>query len=134
MYKYYSRLGFLLIKHNGEGNKIYKEIFNNIPHFTKNRLRVNCLQDIFLCTRINYSLTNKSSFLLLLIMWYLCIPAKTKICNWFYYWWHDIQIWSVYKEKMDEIYLTETTITEWPQLVNDLWDERDKPYSGYFYF
>ena len=31
------------IKHNEEGKDIHNEIFNNIPHFTKTRIRVNCL-------------------------------------------------------------------------------------------
>ena len=47
MYKYYSRFGFLPIKHNEKGKYIHNEIFNNIPHFIKNRLHVDCLQDGF---------------------------------------------------------------------------------------
>ena len=44
MYTYCSYLGFIPIKHNHEGRDIHNEIFNNIPHFIKNLLRINCLQ------------------------------------------------------------------------------------------
>ena len=47
IYKYYSCLVFFLIKHNEEVKDIYNEIFNNIPHFIKNHLPVDCLQDVF---------------------------------------------------------------------------------------
>ena len=47
MYKYYSRLGFSLIKQNKEEKYIQSEIFNNITHFIKNRLHVNFIQDVF---------------------------------------------------------------------------------------
>ena len=47
MYRYYSHLGFLPIKHNEEGKYINSKIFNNIPYFIKNLIRVNCLQDGF---------------------------------------------------------------------------------------
>ena len=50
MYEYFLRIGFLVIKHNEEGkyihNEIHNEIFNNIPHFIKNCLHVNCLQEL----------------------------------------------------------------------------------------
>ena len=39
---------FSPIKHNEEVKDIYNRIFNNIPHFIKNRLHVDCLQDGFL--------------------------------------------------------------------------------------
>ena len=54
MYKYYSILWFLPIKYNVEVKYINNEIFNNIPHFVKNHLCVNFLQDGLLCTIINY--------------------------------------------------------------------------------
>ena len=54
MYKYYSHIGFLLIKHDEEGNDIDKELFNSIPHFTKNSLHVNCIHDFFKCTMLMY--------------------------------------------------------------------------------
>ena len=44
MNKYYSHLGFSPIKHNEEGKDIHNEIFNNIPHFIKNRMHVDFLQ------------------------------------------------------------------------------------------
>ena len=44
MYKHYSFLGFYPIKHNEEGKYTHNEIFNNIPHFIKKRLHINCLQ------------------------------------------------------------------------------------------
>ena len=44
MYKYYSHLGFFPIKHNWEGKYIYNKVFNNIPHFIKNCLRIDSLQ------------------------------------------------------------------------------------------
>ena len=47
MYKYYSHLGFFPIKHNEEGKDVHNEIFNNIPHFIKNRLHVDFLQYCF---------------------------------------------------------------------------------------
>ena len=47
MYKYHSRLEFLPIKHNEEVKYIHNEIFNNMPHFIKNFLCVDCLQDGF---------------------------------------------------------------------------------------
>ena len=47
MYKYYSHLGFSPIKHDWEGKDVHNEIFNNIPHFIKNRLRVYFIQDSF---------------------------------------------------------------------------------------
>ena len=47
MYKYYSHLGFLLIKQNEEGNYIHKELFNNITHFIKKFPHVNCIHDDF---------------------------------------------------------------------------------------
>ena len=47
MYKYHSSLGFLPIKNNEEGKCIHNEIFKNIPHFIKNCLCVNFLQDGF---------------------------------------------------------------------------------------
>ena len=47
MYKYYYSLGFSPIKHNKEGKDIHNEIFNNILHFIKNRLHVDCIQDSF---------------------------------------------------------------------------------------
>ena len=45
MYKYYSSLGFYPIKHNDEGKDIHNEMFNNIQHFIKNPLHVDCIQD-----------------------------------------------------------------------------------------
>ena len=45
MYKYYSCIGFFPIKNNEEVKDVHNEIFNNIPHFVKNRLHVDCLQD-----------------------------------------------------------------------------------------
>ena len=51
MDKCYSGLGFHPIKHN-EKEKNHNEIFNNVPHFIKNDLHVNFLQDSFLCTMI----------------------------------------------------------------------------------
>ena len=48
MYKYYSRLGLISIRKNEEGEDINNEIFNNIPHFIKNILHVNCLQNGFI--------------------------------------------------------------------------------------
>ena len=47
VYKYYSYLGFLPIKHSESGKYIHIEIFNKIPHFTKNRLHIDCLQYCF---------------------------------------------------------------------------------------
>ena len=47
MYRYYSLLGFLQIKHNEEGKYIHNEISNNIPHFIKKSLHVDCIQDGF---------------------------------------------------------------------------------------
>ena len=47
MYKYYSRIVFNPIKHNEERKYIHNKIFKNIPHFIKNRLHVDCLQDGF---------------------------------------------------------------------------------------
>ena len=44
MYKYYSHLEFLLIKHNKGEIYIHNEIFNNINHFIKNCLHVDYLQ------------------------------------------------------------------------------------------
>ena len=44
MYKYYSRLGFIPIKHNEEVKEVHNEIFINIPHFIKICLCVNYLQ------------------------------------------------------------------------------------------
>ena len=43
MYKYYFRLGFFTIKKKRK-EKIHNEIINNIPQFTRNRLRVHCIQ------------------------------------------------------------------------------------------
>ena len=45
MYKYYYHLGFFTIKNDEEIKYIHNKIFNNIPHFIKNRLRVDFLQD-----------------------------------------------------------------------------------------
>ena len=42
MYSYYSRLWILPIK-NEEINDTHKEVFNNIPHFIKYIIHVNCL-------------------------------------------------------------------------------------------
>ena len=50
MYNYYYLLGFYPIKHNEEEKDINNEIFNHMPHFTKTRLCVDCLQDVFKCT------------------------------------------------------------------------------------
>ena len=47
IYKYYSRLGFIPIKHNEEGGNIHNEIFNILPHFIQNCPRVNFLHDGF---------------------------------------------------------------------------------------
>ena len=47
MYKYYSCLGFLPLKHDEEGKYIHKEEFNNLPHLIKNSLHVNCMHDGF---------------------------------------------------------------------------------------
>ena len=47
MYTYYSCLGFFPSKQNEEGKYIQNKIFNNIPHFIKNRFRVKCLKDGF---------------------------------------------------------------------------------------
>ena len=46
VYKYYYFIGLLPMKYNDKGN-IYNEIFNNIPHFVKNSLHANFLQDVF---------------------------------------------------------------------------------------
>ena len=43
MHKYYSCIGFSAIKHNEDGKDIHNEIFNNIRHFIKNRLHVDCI-------------------------------------------------------------------------------------------
>ena len=47
IYKYYSHLGFLSINTQQGRENIHHEIFNNIPHFIKNRLHVNFIQDGF---------------------------------------------------------------------------------------
>ena len=47
MHKYYSHLGFFPLKHNEERKYIHNEIFNNIPHFIKNRLHFDFIQDDF---------------------------------------------------------------------------------------
>ena len=47
MYKYSSRLGFLPINKNEEGKNIHNEKINNITHFIKKRLHVNCIKDGF---------------------------------------------------------------------------------------
>ena len=47
IYKYNSCLGFIAIKNNEEVKDMHNEIFNNIPHFIKTFIRVNCLQDGF---------------------------------------------------------------------------------------
>ena len=44
IYKYYYRIGVSSIIINKEGEYIHNKIFNNIPHFTKERLRVGFLQ------------------------------------------------------------------------------------------
>ena len=44
MNKYYSHLGFSPIKHNEEEKYIHNQIFNNIPHFIKNRMHVDFIQ------------------------------------------------------------------------------------------
>ena len=47
MYKYYSRLGFSTRKHNENVKDIHNEIFNNVPHFIKNRVCADCIQEVF---------------------------------------------------------------------------------------
>ena len=47
MYKYYSHIGFSLIKHNKEGKDIHNEIFNNIPYFIQKCPQVDFIQDGF---------------------------------------------------------------------------------------
>ena len=47
IYKHYSRLGDFPIKQNEEVKDIHNEIFNNILHFIKNCLHVDCLLDGF---------------------------------------------------------------------------------------
>ena len=47
MYKYYYFLGFPTIKHNEEGNDIYKEVFQNILHLKNIYIRVNFRHDGF---------------------------------------------------------------------------------------
>ena len=59
MYKYYFRLRFIPIIHNKEGKYIHNKIFNNIPHFIKTRLCVNCLQD-------NFRMYNDKVFILII--------------------------------------------------------------------
>ena len=51
MYKYYSCLGFSPIKLKKEVEDIHNEVFNNIPHFIKNNLHVDCHQDDFFMYR-----------------------------------------------------------------------------------
>ena len=53
MYKHCSHLGFFPIKNNEEGKYIQNEIFNNIPHFIKKRLRVDCIQYGFVMYKNN---------------------------------------------------------------------------------
>ena len=47
MYKYYPHLGGVLIKQNEEVKDMHNEIFNDIPNFIKNCLRVNFLHGVF---------------------------------------------------------------------------------------
>ena len=54
MYKYYSFLVFILVKHNEKVKYILKEAFNNLQHFIKNIIHVNCIRIGFV--RCNYTL------------------------------------------------------------------------------
>ena len=54
MYKHYSCLGFSPIKNKEEWKYIHNKIFNNIPHFIKNRFHIDCIQDGFICKKIKY--------------------------------------------------------------------------------
>ena len=47
MYTYYYHIVFSSIKQNEEGKYIHNEIFKNIPHFIKNHIHVDFIQDGF---------------------------------------------------------------------------------------
>ena len=49
MYKCYSCLRFLPIKHNNEVKDIDIEVLNNIPHLMKNNLVSTVFSMVFLC-------------------------------------------------------------------------------------
>ena len=130
MYKYYSCLGFLPIKHNQEGKDIHNEIFNNIPHFVKKCLNANCLQYGFVM--YNKTVTIFKSEVILPIPVYmiqdnLC-QNNDHVIN---FTTNDMRskFEAFSKNKLYALYRTESTRTEWIQNLYELWDEVDKPYS-----
>ena len=62
MYKYHYHIGSFPIKHNYEVKYVHSEIFNNIPYFIKNHLRVDCLQDGFVVYK-NKVILRKTEFI-----------------------------------------------------------------------
>ena len=113
IYKYYSVIGCFTIKHNEEGKDILNKIFNNIPYFIKNRLRVNFLQDGFVVYNDKVPIIKKE--LIPPIPEYM-IPVdlcqKNKPVNDFTTY-NMTSKFDFSKNKMDALYLTEIMRTDW---------------------
>ena len=105
IYKYCSCLECLPINHNEEEKYIHKEVFNNILHFIRNRLHINCIQYGFNVQGLSTHL--KKKFITPISDYMLAIHfcQKQRTCNYFT---SDDMIskFEVFN-KMFEVYLTE---------------------------
>ena len=135
MYKYSSRLGFSPIKYNGKRKYINNKIFNNIPHFIKNCQHVDCLQDGFvmyndkvtLCKReviphITYSMIPINSLKRKETIINVTTDNMTS----------KFELFS--NNKINALYLNERMKTDWLNVLDKYWDERNRPYSGGFIY
>ena len=119
-YKYYSRILFIPIKHIKEGK--YKEVFNNLPHFIKNILHVNCLHNILLVYNDNVLIRKLQA---IPPIPYFIIPVD--YCQNIQYiinFTSDDMISKVEvfkNHKLDTFYITEIMRTEWILMIDEYW-------------
>ena len=119
MCKYYSCLGFFPIKHNKEWKYTHNEIFNKIPHFIKNRPRVNFLQDGFVmynCTVLILKREVIHHIPDFIIPVYFCQKINPLLI-FLLKTWHPIL--NCFLKKIGSLYLTEIMRTDWLQMLDE---------------
>ena len=130
MYKYYSSLGFFLIKKRGR--KRYSKW--NIQQYTIFHQKPSSFQlssRCFFFTMINKSFSNERSFLLLLVTLSPWISGKKHIINFTTYeMTSNFEAFS--KNKMVVPYITESMWTDWLQMLDEYREKVDTSYSSDF--
>ena len=109
------------IKHNDKEKCIQNEIFNNIPHFIKKRLHVDCLRDRFVMYKDKVIISKRE--LIPPIPDYMlpvdfCKKINLPINNFTTYdMTYTFELFS--KKKMNYLYLTESMQTYWLHMLDE---------------